>query len=83
MAAVPPPAGMTQAAWDLAIRARADNILTSAGITPDSVILIDNLVAYDPVSVTVNYTFPAMLAGFIPGLDNIPLSSTTTMRREY
>jgi Flp pilus assembly protein TadG len=83
MAAVPPPTGMTQAAWDQAIRDRADNVLNSAGVIPHSVIVIDNLVAYDPVSVTVTYSFPAMLAGFIPGLDNIPLSSTTTMRREY
>ena len=67
---------------------RAQDILTSAGIIiPDNNITIvnDNLVEYSPVSVTVTYGFPVVIAGFIPGLDNatIPLSSTTTMRREY
>lgn len=83
MAAVPHPAGFTDTTWQAAVIARADNVLNSAGIIPHTVIVSDTLVAYDPVSVTVNYNFPAMLAGFIPGLDNIPLSSTTTMRREY
>ena len=46
---------------------------------------VDAPAAYRDVSVTVNYNFPVVVAGFIPGLDNatIPLSSTTTMRREY
>jgi hypothetical protein len=37
------------------------------------------------VTVTINYNFPVAIAGFIPGLNNatFPLSSTTTMRREY
>jgi hypothetical protein len=35
------------------------------------------------VSYTITYNFPTAVAGFIPGLDNIPLSSTTTMRKEY
>ena len=62
--------------------ARADNILSSGGmdlsrrtITPG-----DTGVA---VSYTITYNFPTAVAGFIPGLDNIPLSSTTTMRKEY
>ena len=66
--------------------ARADNILNSAGITTGYNIDIPTTsVAFDPVSVTVTYQFPILFAGFIPGLDNttIPLTSTTTMRREY
>jgi Flp pilus assembly protein TadG len=66
--------------------ARADNILNSAGITTGyNIIIPPTSVPFDPVSVTVTYQFPVMFAGFIPGLDNatIPLSSTTTMRREY
>jgi len=62
--------------------ARAVNILSSAGldlgratVTPN---LIDNTVSY-----TISYNFPTVILGFIPGLDNIPLSSTTTMRKEY
>src|SRR5512135_1562751 len=47
MAAVPPPTGMSPGDWKTAIRARADNVLNSAGITPDNVIVIDNVVAYD------------------------------------
>lgn len=67
---------------------RAQNILGSSGIIiPDNNIIIvnDNSVEYSPVSVTVNYAFPVAIVGFIPGLDctTIPLSSTTTMRREY
>lgn len=65
-----------------AAEARADNVLKSAGITTATVTVIDAS-SYEPVSVTVTYNFPVVLAGFIPGLDNIPLSSTTTMRREY
>jgi Flp pilus assembly protein TadG len=63
--------------------ARADNILNSAGITTANVNVIDASSAFEPVSVIVTYNFPVVLAGFIPGLDNITLSSTTTMRREY
>jgi Flp pilus assembly protein TadG len=64
--------------------ARADNILSSGGmdlsrrtITPG-----DTGVA---VSYTITYDLPIVIAGFIPGLpsDNITLSSTTTMRKEY
>jgi Flp pilus assembly protein TadG len=74
------PSGSIQTASD-----RADNVLVSAGITTATKSLDIGLVAYDPVSVTINYDFPVLFAGFIPGLsiDNILLTSTTTMRREY
>jgi len=77
--AVPgPPGGPADA------RNRAIEVLASAGITADNIIVTD-AAKYTPVSVTVSYNFPVVIAGFIPGLDNatIPLSSTTTMRREY
>jgi Flp pilus assembly protein TadG len=66
-------------------QARADNVLRSAGITTASIAVVDPPGAFAAVSVTVTYDFPVLFAGFIPGLDNatIPLSSTTTMRREY
>ena len=82
VAAVPPPAGSMAAA-----RARATAVLASAGITtPPAIIgVTDAPAAYGAVSVSVTYNFPVLFAGFIPGLGNatIPLSSMTTMRREY
>ena len=67
-----------------AANARAVTVLASAGITADNLVVAD-AASFEPVSVTITYNFPVALAGFIPGLDNatIPLSSTTTMRREY
>jgi Flp pilus assembly protein TadG len=64
---------------------RADNVLNSAGITTANVSVDDPGVAFGPVSVTIDYDFPVVVVGFIPGLDNttLPLSSKTTMRREY
>jgi len=78
--AVPAPAGGVSAAT-----ARVNEVLTSAGITPDSVAVVDAAAAFGPVSVTINYNFPVLIAGFIPGLggSTFPLTSTTTMRREY
>jgi Flp pilus assembly protein TadG len=78
--AVPAPAGGPTAAY-----ARAVAVLASAGITADNVAVVDAPAAFEAVSVTVAYNFPVVLVGFIPGLDctTIPLTSTTTMRREY
>jgi len=66
-------------------RDRADNVLISAGITTAFVSVNDPGVAFGQVSVTVNYNFPVVVVGFIPGLNSatFPLTSTTTMRREY
>jgi Flp pilus assembly protein TadG len=66
-------------------QARADNVLNTAGITGAIVDVDDPGVAFGPVSVTIDYDFPVVVVGFIPGLDNttLPLSSKTTMRREY
>lgn len=80
LAAVPaPPGGVAAAA------VRANQVLASAGITGAAVSIVDAPAAFGDVSVTVNYNFPVVVVGFIPGLNNatIPLSSTTTMRREY
>jgi Flp pilus assembly protein TadG len=78
--AVPPPDGGPTTAYN-----RAVAVLASAGITADNVSVVDTPGTFGPVAVTVNYNFPLAVAGFIPGLNNatIPLSSTTTMRREY
>jgi Flp pilus assembly protein TadG len=75
--AIPDPPGGPTAAGN-----RATALLASAGITTATISVNNALVAFDPVSVTVTYNFP-VLTGLIPGLDNIPLASTTTMRREY
>ena len=77
--AVPAPAGGVAVAGD-----RATEVLASAGISTASVVVTDNS-AFEAVRVTITYNFPVTIAGFIPGLGNatIPLSSTTTMRREY
>ena len=82
LAAVPAPGG----GWNgPGATARAVEVLTSAGIIADNVVVTDAPLAYGAVSVTVNYGFPVVIAGFVPGLDCsvIPLTSTTTMRREY
>ena len=67
-----------------AANARAVAVLASAGITADNVVVTDAS-AYGVVSVRVDYNFPVVVVGFIPGLNSatIPLTSTTTMRREY
>jgi len=64
---------------------RANNILTSAGISGASVNVLDDGTAYGTCRVTVTYSFPVTIAGFLPGLGgtNIPLSATTTMRKEF
>ena len=78
--AVPAPAGGVSLATT-----RANQILTSAGITTATVSVVDAPASFGTVTVTVNYNFPVVVAGFIPGLNNatFPLTSTTTMRREY
>jgi len=78
--AVPGPPGGPTAAGN-----RATAVLASAGIIADNLVVTDALVAFGEVSVTVGYNFPVVVVGFIPGLNNatIPLTSTTTMRREY
>jgi Flp pilus assembly protein TadG len=82
IAAVPAPGG----GWNgPGATARAVTVLASAGITADNLVVLDAPSAFEAVSVTIAYNFPVAIAGFIPGLDctTIPLTSTTTMRREY
>jgi Flp pilus assembly protein TadG len=78
--AVPDPPGGVSAAT-----IRANQILTTAGITTATLSIVNATAPFGDVTVTVNYAFPVVIAGFIPGLDNatVPLSSRTTMRREY
>jgi len=69
---------------------RAESILSSAGLDPsrwgisiysqDLSVPGDNLV----MRADVTYNFPVIIVGFIPGLptNNIPLATSTTMRRE-
>ncbi len=65
--------------------ARAKEVLASGGITmspSDNVSFTDNG-AYSTCTVTITHNFQAIFGGFIPGLDNMALVSTTSMRREY
>jgi len=66
----------------VAANARADNILSSGGLDLSRRTIANNI-SDNTVSYTINYDFPTVIVGFIPGLDNITLSSTTTMRKEY
>ena len=63
--------------------ARGNQILVSAGIA--TTVSVADTGPFGDVTATVNYDFPVVIAGFIPGLSSstFPLSSTTTMRREY
>jgi len=78
--AVPDPPGGVAAATT-----RANQVLTSAGITTATLTIVNATAPFGDVSVTVDYNFPVVIAGFIPGLSSVtfPLSSTTTMRREF
>jgi Flp pilus assembly protein TadG len=79
--AVPDPPGGPTAA-----RNRAIAVLASGGITtPPATIGVTDNTAFLAVRVTIDYPFPVVIAGFIPGLSGVtfPLSSETTMRREY
>ncbi len=65
--------------------ARANNILSSAGISGASVNLSDDGVAYGTCTVTVSYAFPVTVAGFLPGISGgtVLLSTSTSMRKEF
>lgn len=65
---------------------RATEILTSGGIVmspaTDNVSIVDTG-AYGTCTVIITHRFHAIFGGFIPGLDNVALVTTTSMRREY
>ena len=65
--------------------ARANQVLASAGITTATVSLNDDGISFGTITATVSYNFPVVVVGFIPGLNSstIPLTSTTTMRKEF
>lgn len=67
-----------------AARVRAEEILSSGGLDSARATITDNVFG-SAVSYTIEYRFPVVIAGFIPGLGSqeILLSSTTTMRKEY
>jgi Flp pilus assembly protein TadG len=64
---------------------RANAILASAGISGASVNVFDDGAPYGSCQVTVTYNFPITVAGFLPGFGGsvFPLSSSTTMRKEF
>jgi Flp pilus assembly protein TadG len=68
-----------------AAEARANQILSSAGISPANVNVNDDGTSFGTVTATVSYDFPVVVVGFIPGMDSskITLTSTTTMRKEF
>lgn len=65
--------------------ARATSVLSSAGIHGASVQLNDDGAAYGICAATVSYNFPLAIAGFLPGIPgaSIPLTSSTSMRKEF
>jgi len=64
---------------------RANDVLSSAGISGASVSIADDGAPYGTCSVTVSYAFPVGVAGFLPGMGgtNFTLSSSTSMRKEF
>jgi Flp pilus assembly protein TadG len=64
--------------------ARADSVLAAAGLDLGARTLSRTNFG-NTVSYTILYDFPVSIVGFVPGLSTstIPLSSTTTMRKEY
>jgi len=69
-----------------AATARATNILSSANLDNTLWNITPILPGADgSLGYRVDYKFPLAIAGFIPGLSGteIPLSSTTTMRKEW
>jgi Flp pilus assembly protein TadG len=70
----------TQATAD----ARAWAVLSGAGINSGnaSIGYLDNG-AYSNCTVTITHTFRSIYGGFIPGLDCVSLTTSTSMRREY
>jgi len=78
IAAVEAPGG----GWNgLVAETRANHILDNAAIAT-TVSVLNPGSPYGDVTATVTYNFP-VISGLIPGLENITLTSTTTMRREY
>ena len=77
LAAVAPPGGSVALA-----EARGNSILATAGIAA-TVKVNDPGVSYGTVTARVDFVFPVLIVGFIPGLNNITLSSETSMRREF
>ncbi len=67
---------------NVAASGRADELLSSGGLDLGRRTITSSN-SGGAVSYTISYNFPATIVGIIPGLDNITLSSTTTMRREY
>jgi len=69
-------------AADNVARFRASALLNAGGIN-SAVIFVTQIDTPEPmVEVKINYVFPAIFGGFIPGLNGITLSTETTMRRE-
>ena len=68
----------------IAADARADQVLSSGGLDLSRRTLTRSN-SGGAVSYRIDYQFPVSVPGFVPGLGDpiFPLSSTTTMRREW
>jgi Flp pilus assembly protein TadG len=63
---------------------RAAEILASANINGATVQLVDDGVNFGTVTATVSYTFPLAVVGYFAiSPADIPLSSSTSMRKEH
>lgn len=65
--------------------ARANAILSSASISGATITPMDDNVAFGTYQFVISYDFPLVVPGFLPGLGgaSLPLSSATSMRKEY
>lgn len=63
---------------------RANSVLSSAGISGATVNIVDDGVPYGTCIVTVSYDFPVAAARILALSSNsIPLSTSTSMRKEF
>jgi Flp pilus assembly protein TadG len=65
--------------------ARANSVLSAAGITGATVTQADDNAVFGTCSITVSYEFPLVVTGFLPGLagTTLPMTSSTSMRKEF
>lgn len=68
-----------------AATARAEQVLSSAGLAGATVALADDNIPFGSYTATVRYQFPMAVVDFLPGISgaSLPLVSTTTMRKEF
>ena len=64
------------------VQASVNNILNSANMTADSIIITGPVAVTNEVTVTVQVTYTPITGGIVPGLAGLVLQRATTMRWE-